>query len=47
VVDLRLPAQPDGPLLGYGSANTLPGALTQAGLSGDDAGETLGRAGAE
>ncbi len=39
------PPQPDGQLLGYGSANTLPGALAQAGLSGDDAGETLGRVG--
>jgi hypothetical protein len=28
-----------------GSADTLPGALARAGVSGDDAGETLGRAG--
>jgi hypothetical protein len=32
-------------MLGYASASTLTGALRAAGLSGDDAGETLGRAG--
>jgi hypothetical protein len=38
---------PDGDcrLLGYGTAPTPPLALQQAGLSGDDAGEVLGRAG--
>jgi hypothetical protein len=37
---------PDAPILGYGTASTLPGAFQRAGLSGDDAGEALGRAGA-
>jgi hypothetical protein len=35
----------EGPILGYSSAGTLADALRAAGLSGDDAGETLGRAG--
>jgi hypothetical protein len=34
-----------GPILGYASASTRTDALREAGLSGDDAGETLGRAG--
>jgi hypothetical protein len=33
------------PIVGYASAGTLIDALREAGLSGDDAGETLGRAG--
>ncbi len=37
--------QPDGRLLGHATAGTRLHALTQAGLSGDDAGEVLGRAG--
>ena len=32
-------------LIGYGSARTRPHALEQAGLSSEDAGEVLGRAG--
>ena len=35
----------DGRLLGYGTGRTRPLALEQAGLSGADAGEALGRAG--
>ena len=35
----------DGRLLGYGSADTRLLALEQAGLSGDHAGEVLGRSG--
>ena len=35
----------DGRLLGYGSASTRLRALEQAGLSGDHAGEVLGRSG--
>jgi hypothetical protein len=35
----------DDRLLGYGTARTRPRALEQAGLSGDDAGEVLGRTG--
>ena len=35
----------EGPIVGYASAGTLIDALREAGLSGDDAGETLGRAG--
>ena len=35
----------DGRLLGYGSAGTRLHALEQAGLSGDHAGEVLGRSG--
>jgi hypothetical protein len=35
----------DGKLLGYGTAQTRPLALQRAGLSGDDAGEALGRSG--
>ena len=35
----------DGRLLGSGSGRTRPYALEQAGLSGEDAGEVLGRAG--
>jgi hypothetical protein len=35
----------DGRLLGYGTARTRPYALEHAGLSGEDAGEVLGRAG--
>ena len=35
----------DGRLLGYGSADTRLRALEQAGLSGDHAGEVLGRSG--
>ena len=31
--------------IGYGSARTRPHALEQAGLSSEDAGEVLGRAG--
>jgi hypothetical protein len=34
-----------GRLLGYSNGRTRPLALEQAGLSGDDAGEALGRAG--
>jgi hypothetical protein len=34
-----------GRLLGYGTGRTRPSALEEAGLSGDDAGEVLGRAG--
>ena len=33
------------PLLGHGTAPTRPDALAAAGLSGDDAGEVLGRIG--
>lgn len=36
---------PDATVLGYGTANTRPGAFQRAGLTGDDAGEALGRAG--
>ncbi len=32
-------------LVGYGTARTRPHALEHAGLSGEDAGEVLGRAG--
>jgi hypothetical protein len=39
------PPNGEGPILGYSSAATLADALREAGLSGDDAGETLGRAG--
>jgi hypothetical protein len=39
------PPDSGGPILGYASASTLTDALREAGLSGDDAGETLGRAG--
>jgi hypothetical protein len=39
------PPDSEGPLLGYASASTRTEALREAGLSGDDAGETLGRAG--
>lgn len=39
------PPDSEGPILGYASASTLTDALREAGLSGDDAGETLGRAG--
>jgi hypothetical protein len=39
------PPDSEGPILGYASARTLTDALGEAGLSGDDAGETLGRAG--
>jgi hypothetical protein len=39
------PPDGEGPILGYSSAVTLADALREAGLSGDDAGETLGRAG--
>jgi hypothetical protein len=39
------PPESEGPILGYSSASTLADALREAGLSGDDAGETLGRAG--
>jgi hypothetical protein len=39
------PPDSDGPILGYASASALTDALRDAGLSGDDAGETLGRAG--
>lgn len=35
----------DDRLLGYGIARTRPHALEHAGLSGEDAGEVLGRAG--
>jgi hypothetical protein len=35
----------DGRLLGYGTDRTRPRALEHAGLSGDVAGEVLGRAG--
>ena len=35
----------DGRLLGYGSVDTRLRALEQAGLSGDHAGEVLGRSG--
>lgn len=35
----------DGRLLGHAVANTRLSALEQAGLSGDDAGEVLGRTG--
>jgi hypothetical protein len=35
----------DGRLLGYGTADTRLPALEQAGLSGDHAGEVLGRSG--
>ncbi len=35
----------DGQLLGSGTARTRPYALERAGLSGEDAGEVLGRAG--
>ena len=35
----------EGRLLGHGTARTRPCALEHAGLSGDDAGEVLGRAG--
>lgn len=35
----------EGAILGYASASTLTDALRQAGLSDDDAGDTLGRAG--
>ncbi|MGA2927740.1 MAG: hypothetical protein ABSG43_17435 [Solirubrobacteraceae bacterium] len=37
--------QPDGRLLGHAAAGTRLHALAQAGLSGDEAGEVLGRAG--
>ena len=37
--------QPDGRLVGHAAAGTRLQALTQAGLSGDAAGEVLGRAG--
>ena len=37
--------QPDGRLVGHATAGTRLHALVQAGLSGDDAGEVLGRAG--
>ena len=37
--------QPDGRLIGHAVAGTRLHALAQAGLSGDDAGEVLGRAG--
>lgn len=36
-------AADDGPLLGCATASTRLSALEQAGLSGDDAGEVLGR----
>jgi hypothetical protein len=39
------PPDSEGPILGYASASTLTDGLREAGLSGDDAGETLGRAG--
>ena len=37
--------EPDGKLIGHAVAGTRLHALEQAGLSGDDAGEVLGRAG--
>ena len=37
--------EPDGRLIGHAVAGTRLHALAQAGLSGDDAGEVLGRAG--
>jgi hypothetical protein len=39
------PPDSEGPILGYASASTRTDALREAGLSGDDAGEALGRAG--
>jgi hypothetical protein len=39
------PPEGGGPILGYATASTRADALREAGLSGDDAGETLGRAG--
>jgi len=37
--------RPDGRLMGHATAGMRLHALTQAGLSGDEAGEVLGRAG--